>query len=283
MPLPLPSAPADPALAPITARAAELASALGPLAQDFAIEWVRHCPSTNSALLDTPPADDGRTHVLVADQQSAGRGRRGRQWLSWEGASLTFSALWRFAPGAPAPTGLSLVAGLALARALEQLGVQGVQLKWPNDVLVHGNKLAGILIDLLPARGRPPAAVIGIGLNLRLPEHHHIPDQAGVTDLAEALEGESPAPAAVLATILAELHRLLETYAAAGFPALRGAWQQRNAFADLPVRIVCDQDVRIGTCTGVDEDGALLLRTGSGLERILAGAVSLRLVTGDAG
>jgi BirA family biotin operon repressor/biotin-[acetyl-CoA-carboxylase] ligase len=283
VPLPLPSAPADPALAPITARAAELASALGPLAQCFAIEWVSECPSTNSALLDTPPTDDGRTHVLVADRQTAGRGRRGRQWLSWDGASLTFSTLWRFAPGAPAPAGLSLVAGLALARALEQLGVQGVQLKWPNDVLVHGNKLAGILIDLLPARGRPPAAVIGIGLNLRLPAQHDIPNQAGVTDLAQTLEGAPPAPAVVLAAILAELHRLLETYAAAGFPALRGAWQQRNAFADLPVRIVSDQDIRSGTCTGVDDDGALLLRTDSGVERILAGDVSLRPLTGEAG
>lgn len=283
VPLPSPSAPADPALPSIAACAAELASALGPLAKYFAIDWVSECPSTNSTLLDTPPADDGRTHVLVADRQTAGRGRRGRQWLSWDGASLTFSTLWRFAPGTPAPAGLSLVAGLAMARALEQLGAQGVQLKWPNDVLVHGNKLAGILIDLLPSRARPPAAVIGIGLNLHLPARHGIPDQTGVTDLAQTLEGECPAPATVLATILAEMHRLFETYAAAGFPALRGAWQQRNAFADLPVRIVSDQDIRTGICAGVDDDGALLLRTDSGVERILAGDVSLRPQRGGTG
>ena len=86
-------------------------------------------------------------------------------------------------------------------------------------MLVHGDKLAGILIDLLPGRGRPPAAVIGIGLNLRLPDAHGIENQAGVTDLAQALECEPPAPAAVLAVILTEMHRLLDTYAAAGFPA----------------------------------------------------------------
>ena len=262
--MPLQSSP-DPAAqnpSPVATRAAELATALGPLAGDFALDWVSECTSTNTALVDAPPADDGRIHVLVADRQRAGRGRRGRQWLSWEGASLTFSTLWRFSPGAPAPAGLSLVAGLALARALEQLGVQGVQLKWPNDVLVHGNKLAGILIDLLPGRGRPPAAVIGIGLNLRLPDAHGIENQTGVTDLAQALECVPPAPA--------------------GFPALRGAWQQRNAFADLPVRIVSDQDVRIGICAGVDDDGALLLRTDTGMQRILAGDVSLRPLTGDA-
>ena len=282
MPLQPSPDPAAPTPSPVATRAAELAAALGPLARDFALDWVSECASTNTALVDAPPADDGRIHVLVADRQHAGRGRRGRQWLSWEGASLTFSTLWRFAPGAPAPAGLSLVAGLALARALEQLGVHGVQLKWPNDVLVHGDKLAGILIDLLPSRGRPPAAVIGIGLNLRLPEGHGIENQTGVTDLAQALESAPPAPAAVLAIILTEMHRLFDTYAVGGFPALRGAWQQRNAFADLPVRIVSDDDIRTGICAGVDDDGALLLRTDTGMQRILAGDVSLRPLTGDA-
>ena len=108
---------------------------LGPLAARFAIEWVDSCASTNSSLMEHPPADDGKVHVLVAERQSAGRGRRGRQWQSWAEGSLTFSLLWRFAPGAPVPAGLSLVAGLAVARTIEQLGVLGVQLKWPNDVL----------------------------------------------------------------------------------------------------------------------------------------------------
>lgn len=260
--------------------AGELASLLGARAHDFAIEWVACCDSTNARLVDAPPADDGRVHVLVADRQTAGRGRRGRQWLSWEGASLTFSLLWRFAPGTPAPAGLSLAAGLALARALEQLGVEGVQLKWPNDVLVHGDKLAGILVELLPMRGRPPAAVIGIGLNLRLPADAAIPEQAGVADLAGALggalAGEPPSRPALLAAILGEFHRLFETYAAAGFPALRGAWEQRNAFADLPVAIRGESATLYGTCAGVDDDGALLLRTVDGVQRVLAGDVSLR-------
>ena len=260
--------------------AGELASLLGARAHDFAIEWVACCDSTNARLVDAPPADDGRVHVLVADRQTAGRGRRGRQWLSWEGASLTFSLLWRFAPGTPAPAGLSLAAGLALARALEQFGVEGVQLKWPNDVLVHGDKLAGILVELLPMRGRPPAAVIGIGLNLRLPADAAIPDQAGVADLAGALggalAGEPPSRPALLAAILGEFHRLFETYAAAGFPALRGAWEQRNAFADLPVAIRGESATLYGTCAGVDDDGALLLRTVDGVQRVLAGDVSLR-------
>lgn len=253
-----------------------LRARLGAAAQAFALEVLPACESTSTLLLARARGGAPSGSLLVADRQTAGRGRRGRQWLSWEGASLTFSLLWRFAPGTPAPAGLSLAAGLALARALEQLGVEGVQLKWPNDVLVHGEKLAGILVELLPVRGRPPAAVIGIGLNLRLPADAAIPDQAGVTDLAAALGGEPPSRPVLLAAILGEFHRLFDTYAAAGFPALRGAWEQRNAFAELPVAVRGESATLQGTCAGVDDDGALLLRTGDGVQRVLAGDVSLR-------
>lgn len=266
---------ASPASREIEARRA-LEHRLGRLADSFVIDWRAHCTSTNSALIEATPADDGFIHVLIADRQSAGRGRRGRQWLSWDDGSLTFSALWRFAPGAPVPAGLSLVAGLALARALEELGAQGVQLKWPNDVLIHGDKLAGILVELLPGRGRTPAAVIGIGINLQLPADAQVPEQRGVTDLAHALDTVPPTRATVLAAVLAELRSLLDTYAAAGFVALRDAWQQRNAFTDLPVCISGEAETLQGICRGVDEDGALLLETAVGMRRVLVGDVSLR-------
>jgi BirA family transcriptional regulator, biotin operon repressor / biotin---[acetyl-CoA-carboxylase] ligase len=253
----------------------EILRRLGPLAGEFGLQVLAECTSTNSQLMDAPPADDGRVHVVVAERQTAGRGRRGRQWQSWSGGSLTFSSLWRFAPGAPVPAGLSLVAGLAVVRSLEKLGVQGLQLKWPNDVLVNGSKLAGILVELQPGRGRTPAAVVGIGINLRMPDDAHIPDQPAVTDLARQID-LVPAPEALLASVLTELHVLFDTYAAAGFAALRGAWQQRNAFADLPVRISGEGTDVIGICIGVDEDGALLVRTEHGVERILSGEVSLR-------
>jgi len=109
-----------------------------------------------------------------------------------------------------------------------------------------------------------------------LPADAAIPDQAGVTDLAAALGGEPPSLPVLLATILGEFHRLFDTYAAAGFPALRGAWEQRNAFAELPVAVRGESATLQGTCAGVDDDGALLLRTGDGVQRVLAGDVSLR-------
>jgi len=249
---------------------------LGDLASAFSLVHLAECDSTNTRLLTDLPPDDGRVHVVAADVQTSGRGRRGRVWQSWPGASLTFSALWRFAPGSPVPAGLSLVAGLAVARTLEELGVEGVQLKWPNDVLVHGCKLAGILVELTPGRGRTPAAVVGIGINLQLPPDASVAYPTGVTDLATAL-GRAPDASRLLGLLLVQLHRLFDVYSAAGFAALRGAWQQRNAFADLPVSILGEVETLAGTCAGVDDDGALLLRTADGLRRVLSGEVSLRL------
>ncbi|MCL2590800.1 MAG: biotin--[acetyl-CoA-carboxylase] ligase [Betaproteobacteria bacterium] len=253
-----------------------LAAALGSLAAAFDIRWVEECASTNSALLDALPENDGRAHVFVATRQSAGRGRRGRQWLAWPGASLTFSVLWRFAPGAPVPAGLSLVVGLALACTLEKLGVSAVTLKWPNDVLVNGAKISGILVEVSPERGGTLAAVIGIGLNLRLPADAAIPDQGGsVTDLTREL-GEVPSREMLLAAILSELHPMLTAYGGSGFGLLRETWQQRNAFANLPVRVSGDGLDVTGSCLGVDEEGALLVRVGDGMHRVYAGDVSLR-------
>ena len=255
---------------------AALTAALGPLATAFGIRWVEECPSTNSALLNEPPESDGRAHVLVATRQSAGRGRRGRQWLAWPGASLTFSVLWRFAPDAPAPAGLSLAVGVALACALEKLGLAAVTLKWPNDVLVHGAKLAGVLVEASPEHGRALMAVIGIGLNLRLPADAVIPGQeGGAADLASEL-GEPPTREALLAAILSELHPVLVTYASTGFGLLRNAWQQRNAFANLPVRVSGEGQDLFGICLGVDEEGVLLVRSNEGTHRVYAGDVSLR-------
>ena len=256
--------------------AGAVAAVLGELAGQFSLVVVPECDSTNSRLMETPADDDGRIAVLAADRQTAGRGRRGRSWLSWPGAGLTFSLRWHFMPAPHMPAGLSLVVGLAVARTLEELGVEGVQLKWPNDVLIHGKKLAGILVELSSSRGRPPAAVIGIGLNLRLPPDAQVESATGVTDLAACL-ASPPGPNRLLGLLLGQLNHFLELYAAAGFPALRAAWQQRNAFADLPVRILGEAQELAGTCAGVDDDGALLLDTPEGRRRVLSGEVSLRL------
>ncbi len=251
-----------------------LRAALAGDASRYVLDVRETCASTNAVLLDTPRPADGRVAVLACDQQTAGRGRRGRRWLAWPGASLTFSAQWHFDVNAPAPAGLSLVAGLAVATVLEQFGVAGVELKWPNDVQVYGRKLAGILVEL--AGTRPTVAVVGIGLNLSLPLGEPVPGREDVTALDRVMEAV-PARERLLAELLRMQRTLFDTYASTGFVAFVGAWNQRNAYADLPVRVAGEGADIEGICLGVDDDGALRIRTRSdGVQRVIAGDVSLR-------
>jgi BirA family transcriptional regulator, biotin operon repressor / biotin---[acetyl-CoA-carboxylase] ligase len=259
--------------------AAALKRALGEHAQGFALNVREACESSNTALLHE--AERGAAHrtVLLCHRQTGGRGRRGRSWLSSPEGSLTFSLLWRFPPGAPLPMGLSLAVGVAVARALETFGAKDVRLKWPNDLLLHGRKLAGILVDLHNGRGTPAGAVIGIGLNLRLPASfpaREIP----ATDLVHAM-AEPPTRVDLLARLLIELAATLETFDRAGFAAARQPWLARHAMQDVPVQVVGDRDSVVGICRGIDNDGALLLETAFGLQRIVAGDVSLRPHAGD--
>jgi BirA family biotin operon repressor/biotin-[acetyl-CoA-carboxylase] ligase len=144
---------------------------LGALASRFQLDVRGAVASTSTALLEAAAHGAPTGRVIVAELQTAGRGRLGRPWLSGIGASLTFSLLWRFERGAGWLGGLSLAVGIAVARVLRREGARDVGLKWPNDVLWHGCKLAGILIELHGEAMGPSAAVIGIGLNIRLPEH----------------------------------------------------------------------------------------------------------------
>lgn len=248
-----------------------LARALGDVACRFDADWLECCDSTNAVLLARAEAGAPTGTVVVAAEQTAGRGRRGRTWVSAPGDSLTFSLLWRFAPNT-APAGLSLAVGLALAQALEKVGAGGtaIQLKWPNDLLCGERKLGGILVELLP--GAPHVAVIGIGINLRLPAA-----MPGELRARSAALPPGAAPHALLATILIELRSVLESFARVGFAGLRAAWRARHAFENAPVRILMDfAPLRAGICRGVDVDGALLLEVDGRIERILSGEVSLR-------
>lgn len=241
-----------------------ITAALGPLAARFDVDVVEQCDSTNTLLLGRTDAPSGS--VVVAGRQTAGRGRMGRAWIADAGASLTFSLLWRLPRGA-SPSGLSLAAGVAVAEALQGLGVDGIALKWPNDILRGGKKLAGILVELAGS-----AAVIGIGLNLRLPQG--LPPE--VSRGAAALDRELDRNA-VLAALLAALHGVLAQFGTGGFVALRDRWQALNAYAGAPVRVIGEFSVPVeGICIGADVDGALLLETAVCVQRILAGDISLR-------
>lgn len=244
---------------------ATIAAALGPLAQRFDVDVIAECSSTNTVLLSRSDNAPSGT-VLVAERQTAGRGRMGRSWHAEPESSLTFSLLWRL-PRGVAPSGLSLAVGVGIAEALRDLGVDGIALKWPNDILRDGKKFGGVLIELAAT-----VAVIGIGLNLRLPID--LPDE--VKRSAAALDRDIDRNE-LLARLLASLHGVLTAFGSGGFALLRDRWLALNAYAGAPVRILAAFAPTLeGRCAGVDVDGALLLETSSGVQRIISGDVSLR-------
>jgi len=256
--------------------AARLQEALGPLAGAFAVEIVNSLESTNSTLLARAAQGAPGGLVLAAEQQLAGRGRRGRAWRSQLGHALTFSLLWRFARGARELAGLSLAVGIALARALRAAGAAEARLKWPNDVLLPSGKLAGILIEMQGDMLGPSAAVIGIGINVRADAAVSAAVDQPVADL-ETAAGVQVDRNRLLAALLRELHDLIGIVEAQGFAPLRAEWQSLHVYQDRPVSLqLPDGSALQGLACGVAEDGALLLETDGLVTRHHSGECSLR-------
>ena len=254
---------------------------LGTNAGRFTLDVRDTVDSTNSRLLERAAAGAPGGMVLAAEWQSGGRGRLGRAWHAGVGEALTFSLLWRSTRGAGALSGLTLAVGVALARALAAAGAGSVALKWPNDVLWRGAKLAGILTELQGDALGPTAVVIGVGINVRLSEATRTRIGQAATDLETAC-GVAPDRNRLLAEVLIELDRLLEAFGRAGFAALRDEWQRHHAQQGRRVTLTLpDGTRRSGRARGVAEDGALLLETRSGTQRFHSGDVSLRPASAD--
>jgi BirA family biotin operon repressor/biotin-[acetyl-CoA-carboxylase] ligase len=249
---------------------------LGASAGRFVLDIRDTVDSTNSILIERAANGAPGGTVLAAEWQSGGRGRLGRPWLAGVGEALTFSLLWRSARGAGALSGLTLAAGVAIARALELAGAKEIVLKWPNDVLWHGSKLAGILTELQGDALGPTAVVIGVGINVRLSDATRNRIGQAAADL-EAACGTAPDRNRLLAEVLRELDHVLEVFGRDGFAPLRGKWQQRHAQQDKRVTLMLpDGTRRSGYARGVAEDGALLLETASGTQRFHSGEITLR-------
>jgi len=260
--------------------AAQVEHHLGALAPRFALELCTSVDSTSTRLLERAAQGADAATVVAAEWQSGGRGRLGRAWHTAIGGGLVFSLLWRFGRGAGALSGLSLATGVAVARAVEALGASGVELKWPNDVLWGGRKLAGILIELQGDALGPTVAVIGIGINVRLSAADHGRIGQPATDL-EAACGAVPDRNLVLARLLTELHRALEAFGENGFVPLRTEWQRRHAHQDRRVTLLLPGGATAsGDARGVAEDGSLLLETREGIKRYHSGEISLQAASG---
>lgn len=231
--------------------------------------------STNDLAMQEALQDRGG-YVCTAEQQLAGKGRRGRQWISPYGANLYFSIAWRFAGGANSLEGLSLAVGVAVVNGLERSGISTAQLKWPNDVLCQGRKLAGILLEMTGDAAGPCQVVIGVGLNINMPEASRAAiDQPWID--ASSIAGNKLDRNKVLAYLLNEIIPMLRDFEKNGFAAYRERWQRLDAYAGKEVSIRLGDDMVLGTEQGVDDAGAIILSTVNGRRVFNGGEVSLRL------
>ncbi|HEX4153623.1 MAG TPA: biotin--[acetyl-CoA-carboxylase] ligase [Steroidobacteraceae bacterium] len=240
--------------------------------------------STNTRLLARAPPPRGLANVCSAELQHAGRGRRGRAWISPFGGSLVLSLGWSFPDAGGASPALSLAVGIAVARAAERFGTRELRVKWPNDLWLDDRKLGGVLVELRAEAGGAAHVVIGIGLNLKLSNEHRRRMEAQGMRIA-TLSDAGPAMVArngLAAALMEELVGMLDEFERCGFAAFHAEWTRRDALRDRGARVHGADGVREGTARGVDEDGALLLEVGGELQRHVSGEASLRLHEGGA-
>lgn len=235
--------------------------------------------STNSALLRTAAGDDRVLAACLAERQTRGRGRRGRDWHMPLGGGIALSLRRRFDTSMAALAGLSLAVGVAVVRALVAHGVHGSALKWPNDIVVDGRKLAGILIELAGEAHGPCEAVIGIGLNLRLGAAGQAINQPW-TDLATFAGAAMPGRNALAASLLAEVAAATDVFAAQGFAAFVDDYARLDVLAGQPLRMLGAATTVEGIGRGVDVQGRLRLACADGEHLVDSGEVSVRAAGG---
>ncbi|CAI1868852.1 Bifunctional protein BirA [Serratia quinivorans] len=229
--------------------------------------------STNQYLLDRI-AELQSGDACVAEYQQAGRGRRGRQWISPFGANLYLSMFWRLEQGPAAAMGLSLVIGIVMAEVLKGLGAQDVRVKWPNDLYLNDRKLAGILVELTGKTGDAAQLVIGAGINLAMRETNANAINQGWINLQEA--GINIDRNELAATLLNELRQSLQQFEIEGLAPFIARWRALDNFIDRPVKLLIGEQQIFGIARGIDQQGALLLDQDGVIKPFIGGEISLR-------
>ncbi|RSM26932.1 biotin--[acetyl-CoA-carboxylase] synthetase [Aeromonas salmonicida] len=237
-----------------------------------------HCfpviDSTNQYLLErVNQLQSGES--CLAECQTAGRGRRGKPWVSPFGCQLILSMYWRLEQGMAAAMGLSLAVGVAVVQALESLGYPGVELKWPNDLYYQGRKLAGILVEMSGSAGASCNLVIGVGLNLAMPAREGERIDQAWSELRH-IQPELVDRNLLAARMLGHLQQAMLTFEQQGLSHFVDDWNRLDHFAGRPVRLLMgEQEIR-GIARGIDDRGALRLETSEGIKFYLGGEISLR-------
>lgn len=220
-----------------------------------------HLDSTNTYLVEQAKCGASSGSVCLAEFQSAGRGRRGRFWVSPFGSNIYLSILWRFQNGPAALAGLSLAIGVAVVRALRQQRIAGIGLKWPNDIYWQGQKLGGILVEVSGEANGPCTAVVGLGLNLFVPDRHAASITQAWTDLSK-VTGQSHLPRnELVGVLLNHLMPVIAEFETAGLAAYIDEWRSYDCLKDQAVRLfMFDQQIE-GVAQGIDDCGLFVLKT----------------------
>lgn len=231
--------------------------------------------STNTLAAGDPPTRSGVGRVWLAEHQTAGRGRRGRSWVSTFAANLYLSLAWRFDLPIASLSALSLAAGVAVAESLAQLGLQEHTLKWPNDIMVDSRKLAGILVEASGETEGPATAIIGIGVNVNMPAAAGRSIDQPWTDIRQVVGGEMSRNE-LAGTLIAGLVDACRQYARGERSAMMARWRRFDGLIGRNVRISNGKQHIDGSYAGISPTGALLLDQSSGRSEHHAGEVSVR-------
>jgi BirA family biotin operon repressor/biotin-[acetyl-CoA-carboxylase] ligase len=239
------------------------------------LEVHSHLPSTNTHL-STRATGLPSGQVCMAEYQSSGRGRRGSAWVSPYAANVYMSLLWRFSVSPAVLSGLGLVSGVAVVRALRDAGLRDIGLKWPNDITWQGRKLAGTLLELSGESYGPVNVVIGVGVNVRMPvtAGGQI-DQAWV-DMETAV-GNRVSRNALAGTLLHHLLLAMRQFQDNGLAPFLQEWQQWDVVTGKTIRLQLPNETLTGIAKGIDHNGALLLQCRGTISSYMAGEVSVRL------
>ncbi|MBC8944488.1 MULTISPECIES: bifunctional biotin--[acetyl-CoA-carboxylase] ligase/biotin operon repressor BirA [Xenorhabdus] len=237
------------------------------------IEVIPVIDSTNQYFLDKlEELTSGDS--CVAEYQYAGRGRRGRQWVSAFGRNLYLSMFWRLEQGPAAAIGLSLVVGIVIAEVLNRQGAERVKVKWPNDLYLDDKKLAGILVELMGKTGDAAQIVIGIGMNISMSsEQQKLINQRSI-NLQQA--GVTIERNKLVAEIVVELKKALVQFENEGLLPFISRWFKLDNFMDRPVKLIIGDQEIYGISRGIDQQGALLLDINGVITPYIGGEISLR-------
>jgi BirA family biotin operon repressor/biotin-[acetyl-CoA-carboxylase] ligase len=235
--------------------------------------------STNNWLRERALQGGTSGTVCVSETQTAGRGRRGRSWVSPFAANLYLSLLWRSACGAASLGGLSLVTGIAVLRALRSFGIGDAGLKWPNDILAGDAKLAGILIDVLGESSGPCAVIIGVGVNVNMPPDEAASIEQSWTDLHRLTGNDCISRNELAARLLDEIMPAIKAFDATGLRSFLDEWHQYDLVSGREVDVLLPDERITGTACGIDAGGALLVETLTGRRRLASGEVSVRMAS----